>query len=253
MKAGHLVVATPCYGGLVTQRYMQSVCALLVEARDTSLKVSVQLIGYDSLVPRARNSLVSTFMDDATATHLMFIDADIGFDIEQMARMLNFDAEMVAGLYPLKVVDEGQEVFQRLNAGETLRLAQTRYVGVPEPEGVCRRRDGFVTADFAGCGFLLIARSALEKMIKAYPELRYVASHNSSEPSLSRHQYALFDCMIDPQTRVYLSEDYAFCRRWRAIGGELWLDARSRLMHIGPVEFVGDACPRFDLSANASE
>jgi hypothetical protein len=34
------------------------------------------------------------------------------------------------------------------------------------------------------------------------------------------HDYAvLFDCMICPETRRYLSEDFAFCARWRALGG----------------------------------
>ncbi len=247
MNVRHLMIATPCYGGLVTQRYMQSICALLADARDSDIKTTVQLLGYDSLIPRARNTLVATFLDDPTATHLMFIDADIGFEVTQVARMLNFGAEVVAGLYPLKVVHYGDDVVKRMEAGEGLRAAQTRYVGVPEPEGVCRRRDGFVTAVYAGCGFLLMARTALVKMTEGYPETRYVASHNSAEPSLSPNQYALFDCVIDPETREYLSEDYAFCQRWRAIGGELWLDARSRLSHTGPVEFQGDTAPRLDL------
>jgi hypothetical protein len=53
--------------------------------------------------------------------------------------------------------------------------------------------------------------------------------------------------MIDPDTGDYLSEDYTFCRRWRALGGEVWLDTRSKLMHIGPREFAGDAGARFQL------
>jgi hypothetical protein len=53
--------------------------------------------------------------------------------------------------------------------------------------------------------------------------------------------------MIDPDGGDYLSEDYTFCRRWRAIGGEVWLDTRSKLMHVGPREFVGDAEARFGL------
>ena len=246
MSVGHVMIATPCYGGLVTQRYMQSVCALLEDARQADIQVSVQLLGYDSLIPRARNSLVAMFLDDPSSTHLMFIDADIGFDVEQAGRLLAFDAELVAGLYPLKIVHYGEDVLKRLEGGESLRSAQTRYVGVPEPEDVQQRRNGFVTALYAGTGFMLIARSALLKMIEAYPETRYVASHNAAHPSLSPNQYGLFDCMIDPDTREYLSEDYAFCRRWRAIGGQLWLDARSRLMHTGPVEFAGDAGPRYD-------
>ncbi len=55
----HLVVGTPCYGGLVTQRYMQSICALLLDASRSGITVTVETIGYDSLVPRARNTIVA--------------------------------------------------------------------------------------------------------------------------------------------------------------------------------------------------
>ena len=79
-------------------------------------------------------------------------------------------------------------------------------------------------------------------MIKAYPETKYKALHAFPRPSQpSDNLYALFDCMIDPETGVYLSEDYAFCRRWRAKGGEIWLDLKSRLTHSGSYNFRGNA------------
>ncbi len=73
-------------------------------------------------------------------------------------------------------------------------------------------------------------------------------THNAAQPSVRPNQYALFDCMIEPGTRHYLSEDYAFCHRWRTIGGQVWLDTRSRLTHVGPREFVGDAGARYSPS-----
>ena len=244
----HLVVATPCYGGLVTQRYMQSVCALLLDAKSSGITVTVEMIGYESLIPRARNTLVATFLDTASATHLIFIDADIGFTVDAVVRMLALKQEVVAGMYPLKLVDYGPAVAERVAAGESLQSAQTRYVGLLEEPERRETVDGFSTGVYAGCGFMLIARSALEKLIARHPESRFSASHDRERPSLSRNQYALFDTMIDPQTREYLSEDYAFCQRWRAIGGRIWLDTRSRLSHVGPREFAGDAAARFEAS-----
>ena len=38
---------------------------------------------------------------------------------------------------------------------------------------------------------------------------------------------------------MYLSEDYTFCHRFRAIGGKVWLDTRSRIRHVGSMEFAG--------------
>ena len=74
---------------------------------------------------------------------------------------------------------------------------------------------------------------------------RYTAAHNTSIPSRSPNQYALFDCAIDENTGEYLSEDYAFCRRWRKIGGKIWLDTESRLVHIGTHEFCHSPKARF--------
>jgi hypothetical protein len=243
----HLVIATPCYGGMVTQRYMQSICALLLAATQDGLPITVELLGNDSLITRARNTLVATALDNPAATHLMFIDADIGFTPQQVARMLSFDREVVAGMYPLKLLHNDEAMVARVAAGEPLETAQIRYVGAPLPSDLREDVDGFMTAEFAGTGFMLIKREALERMMEAYPETRYAAAHDRAVPTNSPHKYALFDCTIDPQTGDYLSEDYTFCRRWRAIGGEVWLDARSSLIHVGAREFAGDAQARFCL------
>ena len=86
---------------------------------------------------------------------------------------------------------------------------------------------------------MLIRRQTLERMIAAYPETNYTAAHTAAAPSLSPNQYALFDCMIDRASGHYLSEDYTFCRRWRDIGGRIWLDTQGELIHVGPHEFLG--------------
>jgi hypothetical protein len=242
--ARRLYIGTPCYGGLVTQRYMQSMCALLMQ-RTPGLHVSLQLLAYESLVTRGRNTILGAFLDQPEETHLMFIDADIGFSVEQVLRMLDFDQDVVAGMYPLKRLDYDAAAIQRANDGERLETAQLRYVGLPCEGSGRQEKDGFVTGVYAGAGFLLIKRGALERMAKEYPETHYKGAHNTPHPNTSLNLYALFDCMIDPETGDYLSEDYAFCKRWRDLGGTLWLDTQSRLTHVGPHDFIGDASVRF--------
>jgi hypothetical protein len=239
----HVMVATPCYGGFVSQRYMQCVFALLRHGEALGFEVSLELLGYDSLIPRARNTLVATFLDNPIATHLLFVDADIGFETAHVARMLAFDEPVVAGMYPLKIVDWSAAALERAAAGEDVHTAPLRYVGTLCEEPERKVRDGFATALFAGAGFMMIQRAALQAMAAAYPETRYLAAHTQAR--VSPNQYALFDTLVDPESGEYLSEDYAFCRRWRALGGEVWLDTRSRLIHLGPHEFFGDAGARY--------
>ncbi len=72
-------------------------------------------------------------------------------------------------------------------------------------------------------------------MISAYPETHFCRVHSlpmsgsRREMVQSSHLFALFDCIIDPETGAYLSEDYSFCLRWRKIGGEIWIDTASLL------------------------
>jgi hypothetical protein len=66
------------------------------------------------------------------------------------------------------------------------------------------------------------------------------------------HRFALFECMIDPATGTYLSEDFAFCKRWTDIGGEIWADLDSRLDHVGPSVFHGDVSSQFTMAPAAA-
>ncbi len=249
-KDFNLVVCTPCYGGVVTQGYMLSTTNLLLIGSQNGVSIGVELHGFDSLITRSRNTLVSKFMDRADATHLMFIDADIGFQPMQVFRMAAFDQDVVAGMYPLKTRDWSGEALDRARRGEALESAALRYVGLPCAEGVRRAEKGFVTGEYAGTGFMMIKRSVIMRMMAAYPELKYAASHDSARPNASPFLYALFDCMIEPETRHYLSEDYTFCRRWRDIGGEIWLDTQGALTHTGSHDFLGNVALRYPVAAD---
>ena len=90
----------------------------------------------------------------------------------------------------------------------------------------------------------MIRRAALTRLCAAHPELKYTRIDSPTSRD-SSNQFALFECMIDPDSGTYLSEDYAFCRRWTALGGEIWIDIESRLTHIGPMSFVGDFGTQF--------
>ena len=101
-----LVIATPCFGGQVSAVYALSLLNLqtrLRRYRDFKLKVLMR--DGDALITRSRASLLSQFLDDPTATHLLFVDADIGFEPEQVLRLIECGADMCAAVYPIKRID----------------------------------------------------------------------------------------------------------------------------------------------------
>ena len=236
-----IVIGTPCYGGLLTHVYVHSLLKLREHAAARGFGIGLLTAAHDSLVTRSRNGLVSGFLDRQSATHLMFVDADIGFEPEHVERLLRFDQDLVAGMYPVKAFDWSKAAgcFDGSSTEESLRESGLHFVGLPCTGDEREERDGFVTGQYAGAGFLLMRRAVVERMVEAYPETKYRLAQTYPLPKRpSENLYALFDCMITPDG-TYLSEDYTFCHRWRRIGGKLWLDARSRLRHVGQSEFQG--------------
>ena len=240
-----IVLCTPCFGSVVGQAYMLSVLELTRAASAGAFDLEVALLGGDALITRARSTLAARFLDTPGATHLLFVDADISFAPDQLARLLAFDAAFAAAFYPLKQVDWAA-VPSRVVAGETLEAAGLSYVGSLCEGDALRVERGFATARFAGTGFQLIKRAVFERMIAAYPHLKFsgVDTPGGRLPR-SDNLYALFDPLVDEETGRYRSEDYAFCQRWRDIGGEIWLDLESRLTHAGTQHFTGDTRQRY--------
>ena len=236
-----LLIATPCYGGMVSQSYMQSVLGLMVDAAKVELQISICLLGQDALITRSRNTLLAQFMR-SNAKHLLFVDADIGFSSDDVFRLIDSTRDIVGGLYPIRAHQWTTTTLERVRRGEPAMTAALDYVGeLVEPPG----HDGLARARYAGTGFLLISREAVLRMRAAYPETKCRHEHVAgADPSLD--VFALFDCLIEPDTKHYLSEDYAFCWRWRAMGGEVWLDTRSQLTHSGMSEFTGNPRVRYD-------
>ncbi len=244
-----LFIATPCYGGLVSQLYMQSILGLVQYAGAAGFDATLALLGHDSLVTRSRNTLVAQFLATPQATHLLFIDADIGFEAEQVGHMLALDEDFVAGVYPLKVIDWSLAAMARAGAAESFATAPFHYVGALCAGGALERRGRFATGIYSGGGFMLLARSVVSRMIEAYPHTRYKSAHAYTNASRGE-AWALFDCMIDKDTEAYVSEDFGFCQRWRDIGGKIWLDTEGRLTHAGAYSFQGD--PRVRLGSAAA-
>ena len=112
--------------------------------------------------------------------------------------------------------------------------------------------NGFTRVRFAGTGFLMIRRHVLETMCQHYASLQFFREHSLDALAGSPKRFALFECMIDPESGTYLSEDFAFCKRWTDIGGEIWADLESRIDHVGPSVFHGDVSSQFAAPARAA-
>ena len=107
LRGQNIFFATPCYGGVVTDQYFLSMFRLSQVLMQYGIKFRITTLRNESLIPRARNILTAMFLEDASATHLMFIDADVEFDPDSVIRMLAMDKDVIAAAYPKKYSPKG--------------------------------------------------------------------------------------------------------------------------------------------------
>ena len=251
-----IFIGTPCYGGMITADYFKSCMQLVALAASKKIELQFGTIGNESLITRARNTLVQLFMD-GDYTHLLFIDSDLAFNPEAVIRMLDYDKDVVTGIYPRKTID-WIKVKKRLKENpnmseDELLAASLQYnLNVKNPDRI-EMQKGFIEVMDGATGFMLIKRNVFQKMATEYPELKFIPDQHINQShdkefdyhNTSDWNYTFFDTMIEPQSKRYLSEDYAFCRLWQNIGGKIYSDILSGMTHYGNYSFRGNVATQF--------
>lgn len=252
LRNKHIFIATPCYGGQIGEPYFRSMMRFAILCNKYNIKYTISTLANESLVTRGRNTLTSFFMENKDATHLFFIDADIEFNPEDILRMVAYDKPIVVGAYPKKAINWDSILGAARADGlqetaETIEGHSSNYVvnfdflkdekGNNTPQ--VQIEDNLVKLKDAGTGFMCINRDVIQKMFDKHPEYKYVNDINVDN-KFEPYMYALFDTVIDPESRRYLSEDYMFCRTWQNMGGTVYLDPRTALNHVGHYTFRGN-------------
>jgi hypothetical protein len=233
LKNVNLFIATPCYDGYVNSGYVMSLLSLQRLLMQSRIDYDVCLHS-DSLITRARNRIAAGFLRQSAYSHLLFIDADIAFDPAAVLRYLAFDKGVVAGIYPIKKLNIHELRRLSIDDDRAAEAASYDYSSKMDLGDDCLPQEGFARVPYAACGFMLIRREVLKAMVLHYPELQYQDDFTGYEAEAS---YAFFDTMIHDGHS--LPEDYSFCQRWKAIGGEVWGDVASRFDHIGRYVYSG--------------
>jgi hypothetical protein len=231
-------IATPMYGGMAAGIYtvsMVQLSAIFLRNRVDSLYA---FTSSESLVPNARNVLTHQFLE-SKATHLMWIDSDIGFNAMDIVSMLIADRDIVCGIYPKKEVNWAC-VAQAVKAGvppeELSNHAGSFAVKLLDDSAdrVAADSDGLLEIAAGGTGFMLIKRGVFDTLSGVVPE--YAPDRTSI-----KEYYAT---TTDPESGRLITEDYHFCGLARSHGFKIYAAPWVRLGHAGT--YVFDR--RFDLN-----
>lgn len=263
LRKRKIFLGTPMYGGICEGTYTKSVADLSAICTRYGIDMRLFFLFNESLITRARNYTVDEFLR-SDMTHLMFIDADIQFDANDVLTLAaiadpDSDKDIVCGPYPKKTIswekikkavdkgfaDENPNVLENFVGDHVFNPVEgVSEIKINEPAEVSE----------GGTGFMIIQRRVFEKFAEAYPQQLYTPDHvRTKHFDGTRQIMAYFDTVIDEKSNRYLSEDYMFCRWARDIGIKVWMCPWMKLSHAGKYNFTGnlEALAQVGVSATA--
>jgi hypothetical protein len=205
-------VFVPAFGRQITSTTFESTHELMSALTSKGITAHIATYSWPD-IEELRNMVLSYWYDAMPDfTHMLFVDADVGFRSQMVLDMLLFNEAMVGGLYPKKT-------FPLDWAGSGIAAGEYRK--------------GFIEVDGLGMGCFLIRRDAITTMIEKYPELvRPYMTLTDMQAAGATRTLSFFDKIQTPQGKV--SEDISFCRRYREAGGKVWASTAYVMDHVGP-------------------
>ena len=209
-----ILIGLPCYGGVVSDKTTNALFKLGKQFVRNNIDHGILTLANESLISRGRSRIANFFINNTDFEYLFFLDSDVGFEADDVLKLLNHNKEMVCGAYPMKTIP--------------LKWNFT----ITEPK---QREGDLVAIDKIGIGFSLIHRNVFIRIAKQYPELKYIptnesTTHNPTEQEFN-NSYHYFHEMR--QGDIYLPEDLSFFTRARSVGMQAWMDTSINLCHVG--------------------
>jgi hypothetical protein len=243
-----LAILTPMYGAGCMMNYCVSMVDLSRTLQQVGVAFDLLVLANESLIQRARNMLVYRALSDRSTTHIMFIDADVGFQHTDVVELLKLQAELgldvVCGAYSRKAIEWDRVRAAALAGRPDLdRYASSTFVlgmdGQLDVERV--RHERVVEIQRAGTGFMLIRREVFEKLARSEQVRSFRCDSVFLGQSMARSGEevpAYFDVTVHPENGQLLSEDFFFCDAWRRLGGRIHVAPWVRLSHYGTFSFI---------------
>ena len=237
-----LLVATPVHSE-VSMHYAESLLTLQGTGHSLDLVIDFLLLK-SSLVTQGRNLCVSNFLNKKEYTHMLFIDSDISFDPSSVFKLLKCNKDVVSIPYPMKTIN-WNKVHGRIQDQKDININDLSKSGFTYPIKVEDQQNinvskGLMEVTHAPTGFMLIKKEAILKMVEKYPHLKIKQpTIMNGEAKDTDNLWNFFDTWFDQETNKYYGEDFAFCQKWRDIGGKCYCYVDDFITHVGEYSYEG--------------
>lgn len=201
--------AIPSYKGIRCLPFLEAFESTVKLCENHGYYSTMSMVTGNCYVQYARNKLIKEFIDSDSDT-LFFLDDDVSWKPEDVLIFLkNKEDDIIAGIYTHKNNNEMYPV-----------VIKTDDKFFP-----LTRKDGLIHGSMIPFGFVRIKRNVITKMISKYPELKFVEVENGE----TKEYYDLFPQGVEDGR--WWGEDFAFCRLWNKIGGEIFIVPNIELKH----------------------
>jgi hypothetical protein len=241
-KKTKILIGTPMYGGFCTGFYLQCMLQTQMVFNANKVESMMSFVFNESLITRARNALAHNFLK-TDASHLLFIDADIVWNGNDIIPMLLADKDIICGIYPKKEIN-WKGVTDAVKADVPLEQLKNHtgawVINLVDYKGEVTVPAGEPLEIWAGgTGMMLIKREVFEKLSETVPKYNNDVTDLSGNTKVGEQIGEFFATSIEPDTNRLLSEDYHFCRLWRLAGGKIYAAPWMNLGHMGSYLFEG--------------
>lgn len=204
--------------------YMMSILKLVCYCLQHGIEIVMQKADFDSLVSRCRNAMAAAFMG-SNCTHLLFIDGDIEFEVEDVLKLMQAKKDIVCAGYAQKWMDLNPELVSKTNPQEIMTRNSVHLLP-NQPVAP------MMEAKYATTGFLMVHRSVFDDLRAAYPERKYINDIDGyMSQEASEFFYNFFT--VEVVNGRYESEDYGFSRLCTSIGKKVYAITDIVLTHHG--------------------
>jgi hypothetical protein len=226
-----IFIATPMYGGNCKAVYTYSLIFLISMLKDNGYEITYDFTMNESLITRARNTLVDKFLQ-TDCDGMLFIDSDQGFNAEDVIKMIESNLDIIGAVYPMKQINwEAAKLAYEFGLDDPGKYAGYYAVNFKESSDSIPL-DKPIEVDNIGTGLMYISRKVFDEMA---PNCRSYLNHEEGTGIMQKEAKKVtefFTIDIDDKD-VLLSEDFHFCRKWRALGNEVYAAPWVYVTHSG--------------------